>query len=59
MRIRKLASDKSIDDTHLPGIREALMDSGVSILNLSASRKEGVEPAWVYYWPLPLVRLGN
>ena len=26
-------------DTHSPGIRDALMDSGVSILNLSTSRK--------------------
>ena len=32
-------SDKSIDDTHSPGIRVVLMDSGVSILNLSMSRK--------------------
>ena len=28
-----------IDNTHSPGIRELLMDSGVSILNLSTSRK--------------------
>ena len=32
-------SNKSIDDTHCPRIREALMDSGASILNLSTSRK--------------------
>ena len=32
-------SDKSINDTHSPGITELLMDSGVSILNLSTSRK--------------------
>ena len=31
--------DKSIDDTHSPGIREALTDSGVSIMNFSTSRK--------------------
>ena len=30
--MRKYASDRSIDDTHSPGIRKALMDSGVSIL---------------------------
>ena len=35
----KVATDRSIDDTHFPGIREALMDSEVSILNLSTSRK--------------------
>ena len=32
-------SDKSIDDTHSPGIREILMDSGVSILNFCTGRK--------------------
>ena len=29
--MRKYASDRSDDDTHSPGIGEALMDSGVSI----------------------------
>ena len=32
-------TDRSIDDTHSPGIREAVMDSEVSILNLLTSRK--------------------
>ena len=32
-------SDRSIDDTYFPGIREVLMDSGVSILNFSTCRK--------------------
>ena len=35
----RLASDRSIDDTHFPGIRDVLMDSGVSILNFSTCRK--------------------
>ena len=30
---------ESIDDTHFPGTREVLMDSGVSILNFSTCRK--------------------
>ena len=33
----KVSVDRSINVTHSPGIREVLMDSGVSILNFSTS----------------------
>ena len=43
--MRKYASDRSIDDTHSPGIRQALMDWSFH-LKVSTSRKGG-EPAYV------------
>ena len=41
----------------LGGTREVLMDSGVSILNFSTCRK--VLSLLNYYWPPPLVKLGD
>ena len=34
-----LASEKNIEDTQSPGTREALIDSGITILNFSTGRK--------------------